>query len=81
MEVEDNKEDENGVDEKIPSLDFLGTRHFFPISAVLFCPFPSFGAREGFTTAAAFHKSSNARANDAELVLELPLSEEEMTVT
>ena len=79
-EVEDSEEDENGVDENIPSLDFLGTRRFFPVSAALFCPLPSFGTREGFATAAAFHESSNTRAKEAELVLELPPSEEEMAV-
>jgi hypothetical protein len=79
-------EEENGVEEKIPNLDFLGTRRFFPVVSTAFsCVLRTLGAsaREEFgpfAAAAASHESSNARAKEAELVVELPPSEDEMTV-
>ena len=80
------EEEVNGVDENIPNLDFLGTRRFFPfVSTVFSCVLITLGAsaREEFgpfAAAAASHESSKARAKEAELLVELPPSEEEMTV-
>lgn len=82
----------NGGEEKIPNLDFLGTGRFFPvisifpvISTAFSCDLRTLGAsaREEFdpfaAAAAASHKSSNACAKKAVLVVELPPSGEEIT--
>jgi hypothetical protein len=64
----------------------LGTKRFFPVVSTAFsCVLRTSGAsaRVGFgpfAAAAASHESSNARAKEAELVVELPPSEDEMRV-
>ena len=80
------EEEVNGVDENIPNLDFLGTRRFFPFVSIAFSwALRTLGAsaREEFgpfAAAAASHESSKARAKEAELLVESPPSEGEMTV-
>ena len=71
------------MDENIRNLDFLGTKHFFPVVSTAFCGFKNLGRkrqRRPFAAAAGSHESSNARAQEAELVVELPPSEEDTTV-
>lgn len=84
--AEAEEEEENGVEENIPNLDFLGTKRFFPVASTGFsCALRTLGASareefEPFAAAAASHESSSARAKEAKLVVELPPSEDEMTV-
>ena len=67
-------------------MDFLGTKCFFPVVSTTFSwVLRTLGAStrrefDAFAAAAASHESSNARAKEAELVVELPPSEEEMMV-
>ena len=65
----------------ICNLEFLGTKRFSPVGSTTFCVLRTLGtsAREDSSEAPS-HESSNARAKEAELVVELPPSEENITV-
>jgi hypothetical protein len=73
------------VEENIPSLDFLGTRCSSP-SCRPCCPIfeepwaQARGMNSDHLPAAASHESSNAHTKEDELLVELPPSEEEITV-
>jgi len=66
---------------KYLQLGILGTKRFSPVGSTAFCVLRTLGAsaREDSSEASS-HESSNARAKEAELVVELPPSEENITV-